>query len=151
VRSSSSGPQHTARKCRARSDTWRILMQCAFPGPTATRCCSCWVYSPVPAKRSVRCTQYRRYGCSDDGECCSEQCCGISHSTCCCVFVFRDSVRSGVEEATAATTRQIYAFHVPVRRRCDSTKCQWNPLPVSLRQRPNEAAAGPGHRFTNRS
>ena len=25
----------------ARNDTWRIDMQCAFPGPTATCCCSC--------------------------------------------------------------------------------------------------------------
>jgi len=24
-------------------DTWRIEMKCAFPGPTATRCCSCCV------------------------------------------------------------------------------------------------------------
>jgi len=25
----------------ALDDTWRIEMKCAFPGPTATRCCSC--------------------------------------------------------------------------------------------------------------
>ena len=25
------------------SDDWRIEMKCAFPGLTATRCCSCWI------------------------------------------------------------------------------------------------------------
>jgi len=40
--SSSSG-----RSVAASNDTWRIEIKCAFPGPTATRCCSCSNHSVV--------------------------------------------------------------------------------------------------------
>jgi len=39
ISSSSSG-----RSMAALDDTWRIEIKCAFPGPTATRCCSCYLY-----------------------------------------------------------------------------------------------------------
>jgi len=33
------------RSVVASDDTWRIKVKCAFPGPTATRCCSCFTNS----------------------------------------------------------------------------------------------------------
>ena len=36
-------PHVTRRRVVASDDTWRIDVNCAFPGSTATRCCSCFV------------------------------------------------------------------------------------------------------------
>ena len=33
-----------ATRAAASDDTWRTKMKCAFPGPTATRCCSCFFH-----------------------------------------------------------------------------------------------------------
>jgi len=40
--SSSAGPHVQRRSVPASYDTGRTEMKCAFPGPTATRCCSCY-------------------------------------------------------------------------------------------------------------
>ena len=43
---SNSDEPHVRRRIVAASDaTWRIDMNCAFPGPTATRCCSCFYHA----------------------------------------------------------------------------------------------------------
>jgi len=38
-------PHVPRRSVAASDDTWQIEMKCAFPGPTASSCCSCYCYS----------------------------------------------------------------------------------------------------------
>jgi len=45
-------PHEPRLSVAASEDTWRTEMKCAFPGPTATRCCSCSTdgHTPRPAE-----------------------------------------------------------------------------------------------------
>jgi len=47
---------NTLSASAASSDTWRIDMQCAFPGPTATRCC--FVLQTVKRSLCFRCLKW---------------------------------------------------------------------------------------------
>jgi len=49
-----------------RNDTWRIDLNCAFSDPTATRCCSCYLwlfalYENLHSPRTADTTRQNKY------------------------------------------------------------------------------------------
>ena len=77
-------------------DTWRREMKCAFPGPTATRCCSCC----IPQVLGCHAEQYwteswpRNYPSVDGGACCCYNYLGVRCVASCASNVRSHEVRS---------------------------------------------------------